>query len=137
MITLVWLSIFGVDASRMFPDHLENTIRIAAYVLACVLAYWPGNWLIRKVIRKWKPDYEDTNENLGAMIGTLERILTIIFVGVGSYAAVGFVVAMKSIARYELLKEKEFAEYFLAGTMLSLLVALILGLLVVRIFGNL
>lgn len=105
--------------------------------MACVLAYWPGNWLVRKMIRRWKPDQDDTNENLGALIGTLERILTIIFVGVGSYAAVGFVVAMKSIARHKLLEKKEFAEYFLAGTMVSLLVALILGLIVVRLFGTL
>jgi len=89
------------------------------------------------MIRRWKPPQEDTNENLGALIGTLERILTIIFVGVGSYTAVGFVVAMKSIARYKLLEKKEFAEYFLAGTMVSLLVALILGLIVVRTFGTL
>jgi len=44
--------------------------------------------------------------------------------------AVGLVITMKSIARYDKLKQdKAFAEYFLAGTMLSTLIALLLGIL--------
>ena len=65
------------------------------------------------------------SDRMGAFIGTLERILTILLVGLETFSAIGFVIAMKSVVRYERIqKEKVFAEYFLAGTMLSVLVAL-------------
>ncbi len=117
---------------------LKLVIKIGVYFLACLLAHWPTNWLIRKMIKKWRPEATASSDKMGAFIGTLERILTILLVGLESYAAVGFVVTMKSIARYERVqKERAFAEYFLAGTMLSMLVALLLGLIALRTVGKL
>jgi len=108
-----------------------SAMKIGVYAIAGILAHWPSNWGIRKIIGRWKPEEDGSGENLGAFIGTLERMLTIILISTGSYTAIGFVVAMKSIARYERVqKEKKFAEYFLAGTMLSILIALLLGLAV-------
>ena len=45
----------------------------------------------------------------------------------GQWAALGLVVAAKSIARYSKLKDKEFADYYLIGTLASLLVAVFAG----------
>ncbi len=119
------------------PNH-ELIIKIGAYLLVAVLAHWPSNWLIRRILRRWKPDKKESTDRLGAFIGTLERILTILLVCVEAFTAIGFVITMKSIARYDKLQtEKAFAEYFLAGTMLSMLLALILGLIVQRLFGTL
>ena len=113
-------------------------IKIGAYLVTGLLAHWPTNWLIRKIIKRWKPEEDNPKDRMGAFIGTLERLLTILLVGLQSYTAVGFIITMKSIARYEKVqKEKEFAEYFLAGTMLSILCALILGLIVQRSVGTL
>jgi len=120
--------------------HVDSflLIKIGAYIAACLVAHWPTNWLIRKIIKRWKPDSEEPQDQMGAFIGTLERILTILLVGIEAYSGVGFVVAMKSIARYERVqKEKTFAEYFLAGTMLSILLAMIIGLMVQRTMGKL
>lgn len=118
--------------------YLKESIKIGAYFVACLFAHWPGNWMVRKIIKRWKPDHQEPKDKMGAFIGTLERILIIVLVGLNSYSAVGFVVAMKSIARYERVqKEKAFAEYFLAGTMLSMLMGLILGLIVQRSVGEL
>lgn len=117
---------------------LKLAMKIGVYFLACLLAHWPTNWLIRNMIKKWRPEATAPSDKMGAFIGTLERILTILLVGLESYAAVGFVVTMKSIARYERVqKERAFAEYFLAGTMLSMLVALLLGLIALRTVGKL
>ncbi|MFQ5824933.1 MAG: hypothetical protein ACE5JB_12820, partial [bacterium] len=89
---------------------LEITVKLGSYFLACVFAHWPSNWIIRKIIKRWKPDQNEPEDKMGAFIGTLERVLTILLVGLESYTAVGFVVTMKSIARYERMqKEKEFA----------------------------
>ena len=67
----------------------------------------------------------------GEVIGVLERLVTFALVASGGFTAVGFVIAAKAAARYPLFKEKEFAEYFLIGTLTSVGLALLLGLLAV------
>ncbi|WP_042832784.1 hypothetical protein [Thermoanaerobacter sp. YS13] len=51
-------------------------------------------------------------------------------IAVNQMAAASFVIAAKSIARYKELDNKDFAEYYLIGTMLSMLIALFGGLLI-------
>jgi len=66
--------------------------------------------------------------NRGRLIGNLERLLLTLVVAGGSYAALGFLVAAKGLIRSEELQERNFAEYFLVGTLCSVLVALCAGL---------
>jgi hypothetical protein len=66
---------------------------------------------------------------VGATIGVLERILIVVFVLTGSEAAVGFVVAAKTLARFRLLDDRDFAEYYLLGTLASVAVAIVSGLI--------
>jgi hypothetical protein len=61
---------------------------------------------------------------IGATIGALERLLIVAFVLVGAEAAVGFVIAAKTIARFKQLDDRGFAEYYLLGTLGSVSVAL-------------
>jgi hypothetical protein len=46
------------------------------------------------------------------------------------FATLGFVVAAKGIARFKELENRDFAEYFLIGTMLSIVTAGAIALLV-------
>jgi hypothetical protein len=66
---------------------------------------------------------------IGATIGVLERLLIVAFVLTGSTAAIGFVVAAKTLARFRQLDDRDFAEYYLLGTLASVGVALGSGLL--------
>jgi hypothetical protein len=61
---------------------------------------------------------------VGATIGVLERLLIVGFVLAGAQAAVGFVIAAKTIARFRQLDDRAFAEYYLLGTLASVSVAL-------------
>lgn len=63
----------------------------------------------------------------GRVIGILERALALTFVLLGEYGALGLIVAAKSLARFKALEDREFAEYFLIGTLASLLLALVGG----------
>jgi hypothetical protein len=45
----------------------------------------------------------------------------------GEYSAVGWIIAAKSLARFKALEDREFAEYFLVGTLASLLLAVLAG----------
>lgn len=63
----------------------------------------------------------------GRAIGALERALTLTLVLLGQYTAIGLIIAAKSLARFRALEDREFAEYFLVGTLASLLLALLVG----------
>jgi|HubBroStandDraft_4_1064222.scaffolds.fasta_scaffold56248_2 hypothetical protein len=66
--------------------------------------------------------------NRGRLIGNLERLVLTIVVAAGSYAALAFLVAAKGLIRSEDLRDRDFAEYFLIGSLASVLVALCAGL---------
>jgi hypothetical protein len=74
---------------------------------------------------------------LGATIGVLERLLIVTFVLTGSSAAVGFVVAAKTLARFKQLDDRDFAEYYLLGTLASVAVAVGSGLAAAAALGTL
>ena len=65
---------------------------------------------------------------VGATIGILERLLIVTFVLAGAEVAIGLVVAAKTIARFRLLDDRDFAEYYLLGTLGSVTVAILTGL---------
>lgn len=71
----------------------------------------------------------------GRAIGALERAIGLSLVLLGEYGALGLIVAAKSLARFKALEDREFAEYFLIGTLTSLLLAL-LGGVAVRLVLN-
>jgi hypothetical protein len=77
------------------------------------------------------PDRERTAvppAQVGATIGVLERLLIVTLLLVGADAAIGFVVAAKTIARFRLLDDRDFAEYYLLGTLASVSVAIVTAL---------
>jgi hypothetical protein len=65
---------------------------------------------------------------VGATIGVLERLLIVTLLLVGADAAIGFVIAAKTIARFRLLDDRDFAEYYLLGTLASVSVAIVTAL---------
>jgi hypothetical protein len=67
--------------------------------------------------------------DVGRLIGLLERAIILILVMYNEITAVGFVLAAKSIARFKQLEDRPFAEYYLIGTLISALMAVIGGLL--------
>lgn len=64
----------------------------------------------------------------GRAIGALERAIALTLVLLGEYSAVGWIIAAKSLARFKALEDREFAEYFLVGTLASFLLALLAGI---------
>ena len=63
----------------------------------------------------------------GRTIGALERALAFTMILLGQYSAVGWIIAAKSLARFKALEDREFAEYFLIGTLASFLLAVLAG----------
>lgn len=115
----------GFDVLWEPPISTQGLGIIAAFLL-CLK---PANVFIKEVLRSAKLEIVSENElpNAGKLIGILERLLTLVFILVGQFGAVGFLIAAKSILRYrddETLK----TEYVLIGTMLSFGIAIVLGI---------
>ena len=64
----------------------------------------------------------------GEAIGVLERWIVVIVIAKWEYGAMGFIVAAKALARHKRFEtDSEFAEYFLVGTLASVLVAVVVA----------
>lgn len=70
----------------------------------------------------------------GKVIGYLERLLVVALILMGSFSAVGFIVAAKSLTRFKQMDDRDWAEYFLLGTLTSFLFAIIYGVLMKIVF---
>lgn len=103
----------------------------AVYLAAFVFVHHGGNAIVRGVLPRPRPEDPAEDElEAGRRIGTIERLLVMVLALGGQWSAIALVVAAKSIARFEELKERPFAEYFLVGTLASVLVAVALALAV-------
>ncbi|NWQ43724.1 DUF3307 domain-containing protein [Bacillus sp. EB106-08-02-XG196] len=65
----------------------------------------------------------------GKLIGYLERLLVLVLTFYSAYPAIGFIVAAKSIARFKQMDDRNWAEYFLLGTLTSMFIGITLGIL--------
>ncbi|MDX8046200.1 DUF3307 domain-containing protein [Gracilibacillus sp. S3-1-1] len=74
--------------------------------------------------------YSSPLRSRGKLIGYVERLLVIILTAIGAYQSIAFIIAAKSIARFKQLDDRNWAEYFLLGTLSSILIGLVLGLIV-------
>lgn len=63
-------------------------------------------------------------KNGGKLIGQLERMLVLILILIGQPLGIGFLVAAKSILRFEESKIQLIAEYVIIGTLLSFTLAI-------------
>jgi hypothetical protein len=95
--------------------------------------------VIRLVLRKMsavpkmkeEPEVSDTQEfDRGKLIGILERGLIYFLIIFNQVAAIAIIIALKSIARFKEMDDKNFAEYFLIGSLLSIIVAVIPAIIV-------
>lgn len=65
----------------------------------------------------------------GKLIGYIERLLVILLTYYGSYPAIAFIVTAKSIARFKQMDDRDWAEYFLLGTLTSMFLGIVFGIL--------
>lgn len=112
--------------------NFRDNISVPVFIFAILCCLKPTNILIKLILERYKIGETESCENMknaGALIGNLERILTLVFVLIGQYEAVGFIIAAKSLLRF---KDTDTAktEYVLAGTLLSFGIATLLGLMV-------
>ncbi len=103
---------------------------ILNWLLAIMIIIKPVSLTIEKVLIQYQPitadEEEDGHPGAGSLIGILERLIILIMISQNQYAAIGFVLTSKSIARYnKIIENPQFSEYYLLGTLLSILLVII------------
>ncbi len=74
----------------------------------------------------------------GRVIGNVERLIVTTLVTLGQFGAIGLVLTAKSLARFpQLSNSRDFAEYYLIGTLVSVAVAMGTGLLLAAALAGL
>lgn len=119
----------------IYLSYYLSSSRIFRWTLIMLCIYRPANITFYKLFAEFKPVCDITsnsrNKKAGSIIGLLERVLIVVFLYLGQYSSVGLTLTAKSIARYNMISEnKEFAEYYLIGTLYSVIISLILFLLI-------
>ena len=120
---------FLVDMGSISTNHLILN-RFLRLSLLLLVIFKPANITFERLFSGLKPSKSpglQSNEvSAGPCIGNMERLLMVILFMLNQYIAIGLVLTGKSIARYKMIsEEKEFAQYYLIGTLYSILSALI------------
>lgn len=104
-------------------------------IMSCIVAYLivvkPTSILIGKFTQRWQTVLLDSKglHDAGMWIGYAERVLALTFMLLGTYEALGFLIAAKSLLRFQETDIKR-TEYVLIGTLLSFGVAVLLGVII-------
>jgi hypothetical protein len=104
--------------------------KIAGYFVLLVLLSYGGNavckWVLRCSATRTPPESgEKITLRAGRMIGILERLLIFVGLVASSWEILAGVVALKTVARYSDLDKQDKAEYFLIGSLASILWAVL------------
>lgn len=109
--------------------------KLTAWVTAMLILHKPVNLAISNILIFYKPESNPeekrNDKKAGRVIGTVERVIMLLFMAIGEYSAVGLVLTAKSIARYDRIsKDKDFAEYYLLGTLMSVVSVIVVSFLI-------
>lgn len=133
------VAIFLLTMAMYYEDIAPSlSISTSALLLIICLVFLtqPTSIIMKIIFTKWDiSKYTEDNESLkdvGKYIGILERLLVFIFIIVGHWEAVGFLITAKSVFRFGDLtstKERKLTEYILIGTLISFGIAIMVSLL--------
>jgi hypothetical protein len=125
-------------------------LKILFYIIGYAILTYPTSAAISYFFKRWQrsfdeeekkeldTDLKDGLKSAGKIIGILERMLIFTFIILGQYEAIGFLIAAKSIYRFTDLKsssERKFSEYVLIGTLLSFIIAILVGIVIRKLIS--
>jgi hypothetical protein len=131
VVVFLYQHLFSGKPVLEFPSNTSIPAVIAGFLFCSK----PANILVKEMlgvfdIRVRKTGTEETDlPNAGKLIGILERWLVVVFILINQFAAIGFLLAAKSIMRFK-SDESLKTEYLLTGTLLSFAIGIGVGLLI-------
>lgn len=131
-----WISFFDLDSLvQLWQQYSSNTHLLMA-ITALVFLSYPSGILVGQLTRKWSQAVDKTGalQHAGKWIGIIERLIIFVLVLQGQYEAIGLLIAAKGVIRFaDSDRTERKTEYLLIGTLISFSLAIITGLLVLRL----
>ncbi len=129
-------------ADNFFKIINADIISVLSWTVMLLAIFKPANITIKQLLSAYRPypgiaksilpqdktieaealkvNEDEADRKAGAFIGSLERLIILMFLAINQFSAIGLVLTAKSIARYnKITTVKVFAEYYLLGTLLS------------------
>lgn len=138
MAVIIIVSYFAGESWQPYhflPDDM--VMKLPVFLCATLICTKPANIVIKLILERYNIFIPKSNgkemKNAGALIGSLERLLSLLLIIMGQFEAVGFIIAAKSILRFRDY-ERAKTEYVLAGTLLSFGIALACGVVIKLLF---
>lgn len=128
LIVALWLVPAAYDTGvwRALPP---DTLRAAIFACGLIATTLAGGPAVGLLMARFKAEAQPQGlENAGRIIGLLERALIFMMVLIEEPAAIGFLIAAKSILRFDTVKQsQQVSEYVIIGTLASFGWALIMA----------
>ncbi len=114
--------------------RINFDLHIWILLAAFTFVTFPAGILIGQLTAGWSEKIEDPENSLvnaGKWIGIIERIIVLILVLQGQWTAIGLLITAKGIIRFsEKDRQEAKTEYLVIGTLVSISVAILTGLVV-------
>ena len=114
-------------------QQLNTQLATWKIITALVFLTAPAGILIGQLTKQCRDKIADAESlaNAGKWIGIIERIIILLFVLLNQYSAIGLLVAAKGIIRFnEKDRQETKTEYLVIGTLMSIVLAIVTGLLI-------
>jgi len=138
-IFIIWYFFFNPEVS---PFDIWNNPSLWIYTTAIIFLSIVSGIIMQQILRNWNKQIQEVNKlslkNAGKYIGYLERLFVFLFVVSNHWGAIGFLLTAKSVFRFGDLKEstnRKLTEYILIGTLLSFGLAILTGLVVLKVLN--
>lgn len=127
------VALYNKVCGTAFCECMPET-KVLLWIVAFVFCLRPANFIIQNIFKDAEISIPDGGKvdnlpNAGHVIGNVERMLTLVFVMLGQYEAIGFLLAAKSLLRFRETDTVK-SEYVLVGTLLSFAIAILAGVAV-------
>ena len=140
LIVSVWLAgpppVFGTIAYVASVMGAESIAGTLAGVLSLLVVWRPAALFVQLLLEHVRVEPSSASvsgeEELraGRWIGVLERTIISVLTLCGQFTAIAFVLTAKSIARFQKLNKRTFAECYLVGTLASAAAAIVATLVI-------
>jgi len=130
---LYWIQPFPLNLSALFTEKtilLITFLVFVTYVSGIIMRMLLAPY-IDEVAKSDEPGEGGSLKNAGTYIGMLERLFVFGFILMQQWAAIGLLIAAKSVFRFGDLnkgKNRKLTEYVLIGTLLSFGLAILSGM---------
>lgn len=137
---LLHVAVIAAVVNIYHPDFWQRVAfpqeQFLLLLLTMLLLTRVSSIVVSVLISRWTPDSPEdgTSDSLaraGSYIGMLERLFVFVFVVMGHWQGLGFLLAAKSVFRFGDLKEahdRKLTEYMLIGTLLSFGLSILISL---------